>query len=247
MTASPPVAGKERAGPESGNSQNTVVIAGLWSSLPYDYLVKVSGKSDVHADLIDRFPAPLDHPAAPYLLLRTLRLNCLTRDYAPVWGELYDDGFAVDDWTPPFADWPTLGVPDWNWTMQTPLRSDYERRAALVEIDALAALMLGLSADHLALMFRAQFPVLRKYEYEMYFDNSGRKIAKDHHAQGVKQRKDDYRLLQAYLNGEDCGDLLDRYEPHPDGGVDRARGFVCPDREAEMRAAYAEFTRRLGL
>lgn len=30
--------------------------------------------------------------------------------------------------------------------------------------------MLGLSADHLALVFRAQFPVLRKYEYEMYFD-----------------------------------------------------------------------------
>jgi len=203
--------------------------------------VKVSGKANIHTDMVERFPAPLDHPAAPYLLLRTLRLNCLTRDYAPLWDELYEPGFAADSWSRPFAEWPDLGVTEHEWTMETPLRTDYERRAALVEIDALAALMLGLSADHLALMFRAQFPVLRKYEYEMYFDNQGRKIAKDHHAQGVKQQKDDYKLLQAYLEGEDSGDLLDRYEPHP------TDGFIRADREAEMRAAHAEFTQRLGL
>ncbi|WP_026455075.1 hypothetical protein [Saccharomonospora iraqiensis] len=69
----------------------------------------------------------------------------------------------------------------------------------------------------------------------MWFDNLGRKIAKDHHAHGVKQHKDDFKLLQAYLNGEDCGDLLDRYEPP----------ITSVDREAEMRAAYADFTRRL--
>lgn len=227
--------------------RKTALVSGLWSSLPYDYLVKVSGKADVQGELVNRFPAPVDHPAAPFLLLRTLRLNCLTRDYAPLWEELYQSSFATDAWTEPFAEWTALGVGDRRWTMETPLRSDFERRAALVEIDALAALMLGLSADHLALMFRAQFPVLRKYEYEMYFDNSGRKIAKDHHAQGVKQQPEDYTLLQAYLDGEDCGDLLDRYEPH-EGSIDGPlRGFVKPDREAEMRAAYAEFGRRLGL
>ena len=50
-------------------------------------------------------------------------------------------------------------------------------RAALVDTDASAALMLGLSADQLCLMYRAQFPVLRKYEYGMFFDAAGRKIA----------------------------------------------------------------------
>jgi hypothetical protein len=69
--------------------------------------------------------------------------------------ELYEVRFASDSWTLPFADWPALGVAEREWTMDTPLRSDYERRAALVEIDTLAAQMLGLTADHLALMFRA--------------------------------------------------------------------------------------------
>ncbi|MGV9736819.1 Eco57I restriction-modification methylase domain-containing protein [Rhodococcus aetherivorans] len=229
------------------DSKNTALVAGLWASLPYDYLVKVSGMSHVHAELVDRFPAPIDHPAWPYLLLRTLRLNCLTRDYAPLWEGLYQDEFSADAWTPAFVEASDLGVGERDWAMSTPLRAEFERRAALVEIDALAALMLGLTADHLALMFRAQFPVLRKYEYEMYFDANGRKIAKEHHTQGVKQQKDDFKLLQAYLEGEDCGDLLDRYTPFPPDERHDKLWFYKPDREAEMRTAYAEFERRLGL
>lgn len=228
--------------------RKTALVAGLWASLPFDYLVKVSGKSDVQAELVDRFPAPVDHPAAQQLLLRTLRLNCLTRDYAELWDALYEKEFANDSWATPFGPLlDPLGVTAHKWTMQTPLRTDFERRAALVEIDALSALMLGLTAEHLALMFRAQFPVLRKYEYEMYFDRNGRKIAKDHHAQGGHQQKDDYKLLQAWMNGEDCGDLLERYTPFaPDDDHDEP-WFYKPDREAEMRAAYADFEQRLAI
>ena len=234
-------------GHATGHLKNTVVNGGLWSSLPYDYLVKVSGKSDVR-ELTARFPAPVDHPAAQQLLLRTLRLNCLTRDYAELWDALYEKEFANDSWTTPFGPLlDPLGVTAHKWTMKTPLRTDFERRAALVEIDALSALMLGLTAEHLALMFRAQFPVLRKYEYEMYFDRNGRKIAKDHHAQGVHQQKDDYKLLQAWMNGEDCGDLLERYTPFAPDDDHEEPWFYKPDREAEMRAAYADFEQRLAI
>ncbi|WP_410595378.1 Eco57I restriction-modification methylase domain-containing protein [Amycolatopsis sp. lyj-23] len=217
------------------SKRGTVLLSGLWVSLAFDYLVKVSGKSDISDELIKRLPAPIDHPVAPYLLLRTLRLNCLTRDYAPLWQHLYESSFVEDSWTEPFKDWPQLGVAKREWDMETPLRSEFERRAALVEIDALVAIMLGLTADQLCLMYRGQFAVLRKYEYTMYFDNLGRKIAKEYHTHGVKQQPEDFKLLQAHFNGEDSGDLLDRYE----------LPITPVDREAEMRAAYAEFTRRL--
>ncbi len=225
-----------------GSVRSTVLVAGLWASVPFDYLVKVSGMSKVNTEAVDRFPAPLNHPAASLLHLRTLRLNCLTWDYAPLWEDLYEAGFAEDGWTPPFADRPGLGAAEREWTMATPLRFDFDRRAALVEIDALAALMLGLTAEQLCLMYRAQFAVLRKYEYGMYFDAQGRKIAKDHHTMGVKQQKDDYKILHAWVadRGLEC--------EAPPELTDRYRGpFRKPDREAEMRAAYAEFARRLGL
>jgi hypothetical protein len=54
-----------------------------------DYLVKVSGKADIQMELVDRFPAPLTHPLTTPLLLRTLRLNCLTRDYVPLWPQSF--------------------------------------------------------------------------------------------------------------------------------------------------------------
>lgn len=231
----------------SPDLKRTALMAGLLSSLPFDYLIKVSGRTNIYPELVDRLPAPVEHPAWVLLLLRTLRLNCLTRDYAPLWEALYQNDFAGDSWTGAFAIAREISAVDGTWAAMTPLRTDFERRAALVEIDALAALMLGLTADHLSLIFRAQFPVLRRYEYEMYFDARGRKITKDHQVQGVKQQKEDYKLLQAYLDGEDCGDLLERYVPFPADEDHDQPWFYKPDREAEMRTAYAEFERRLGL
>ena len=49
------------------NDRETCLVAGLWSSLPLDYLVKISGKADLQDELIQRFPAPLEHPSAQLL------------------------------------------------------------------------------------------------------------------------------------------------------------------------------------
>ena len=41
--------------------------------------------------------------------LRTLRLNCLTRDYAPLWEELFDPVWRDDAWADPESDQSPLG------------------------------------------------------------------------------------------------------------------------------------------
>ena len=270
--------------PRPEDALATVLMCGVWCSLPADYFVKVSGKTDLHPEFIEKLPAPLKHPAWRYLLLRTLRLNCLTRDFEPLWKALAPLTDPEDAWTPAFAGWPALAVGKraraeaphpadpqageepitWDhagdlglsaWTMDTPLRSDYERRAALVETDALGAIMLGLTAEQLCLIYRAQFGVLRKYEHTMWFDSLGRQIAKHHQAYGVHQDKADHPTLMSYIQDmEDEGldpatdqppttwyeegpytDFLSRYEAP----------FIKADREAEMTAAHAEFCRRL--
>jgi hypothetical protein len=191
----------------------------MWASLPVDFLVKASGTSELNQSIMRRFPHPRDHALVPELILRALRLNCLTADYAPLWTELFDASWQRDAWTRELPAVP-LGEVSADWTMATPLRRDAERRQALVEIDALAAVMLGITAEELCAIYRTQFGVLRKYERVMQMDANGRQVSKE-------VLKD----IAAKGGRADLG----RYE----------RPFTGVDREAEMTVAHEEFTRRL--
>lgn len=247
--------------------RDTARCAGMWATLPLDFLVKVSGVANVKEFLVKKFPLPESHPLDAALILRTLRLNCLTADYSPLWEELFDEVWLDDGWTvDPMAE-PELAAalgrvplgdvsPD--WTMATPLRRDLERRQALVELDAIAAIMLGLSAEQLCAMYRTQFAVLRKYEYKMAFDADGRKQCGYHQSAGYRQSqlqaqakagtgaagdlpKDWSNLWKLYLQWED--DPAAQADPSFWRGHYKAP-FTRPDREAEMTRAYKAFQAR---
>lgn len=119
--------------------------------------------------------------------------------------------------------------------MATPLRTEYDRRMALVEIDALAAVMLGLSAEQLCAMYRSQFAVLRKYEWEAFYASDGHKIGAATHNVGVRQTPEETAYVKAWVKAARAGD--------PTPAV--PEGWVKPDRETEMTRAHADFTARL--
>jgi hypothetical protein len=219
------------------DNQKTATVAGLWASLPLDYLVKVSGASKVNYEFSWQFPAPLSHPLTTPLLLRTLRLNCLTRDYAPIWEELFDEAWLADRWTTAESK-ATVALQTVSpaWDMSTPLRTDYDRRMALVEIDALVALMLGLTAEQLCAMYRSQFAVLRKYEWEMFFHLDGHRIGASTHNVGVRQTDEESAIVKAWKKAKLNPDAEDIVPP---------AAWIKPNREAEMTRAYEEFARRL--
>lgn len=218
----------------TGHARDTAIAAGMWASVVVDFLVKVSGTGHVQAHFAERFPHPIDHPLAPELILRALRLNCLTADYSALWGELTTDhlsAWQADSWTlasrlnhPFWSSVGEIGAVDAEWSMTTPLRRDAERRQALVEIDALAAVMLGITAEELCAIYRTQFGVLRKYERVMQMDANGRQVPND--------------VLKSYAKNPDKTDLT-----RAAGGVWQPP-FTPVDREAEMTVAHAEFSRR---
>ncbi len=62
------------------------------------------------------------------------------------------------------------------WNYKSPLRSDFARRLALLEIDVLVAKGFGLSLDHLLLIYNLQFPVLQQYERVDLYDTKGKRL-----------------------------------------------------------------------
>ncbi|WP_190814314.1 hypothetical protein [Saccharopolyspora pogona] len=225
------------------NPRETVLMSGLWSGLPLDYYLRITGKGHLDAGQARRMPAPHpDHPLAPALLLRTLRLNCLTTAYAKLWAELYDPAWRdTESWA---VDWPGLPplqdvTPEWQ--RNTPLRTERARRSALVEIDALVAVWLGMSAEALVAAYKGRFPVLLKYEAVTCFDADGWKIAGEARTRGQKQGpvKDTWPQLQEYLAAQHTGD----------DGVAPPEGFTPPfykaKREDEMKAAHGVFQAQL--
>ncbi|MEV4380807.1 class I SAM-dependent DNA methyltransferase [Streptosporangium sp. NPDC049644] len=217
--------------------RDTVLVAGFWAALPLDYMLRITGRSHLRVAEVHVMPAvDVLHPLAEALLLRTLRLNCLVEVYAPLWEKLYDPTWVSNEkWA---VGWPGLAPLEnvaSKWARETPLRSEAERRAALVEIDALVAVWLGIGVEELIAAYRSRYGVLSNYENEMWFDSNGRKIAGNFNTFGHGQTKEQFKQLMAHLDPEVNG-------PVPDGYT---APFYKADREAEYRQAHAVFSERL--
>lgn len=113
-------------------------------------------------------------------------------------------------------------------------KSAETRRILQVELDVLVGLLLDVSAEELCTIYRTQFPVLRGYEQNDLYDANGRKVPGEIN-----------RLYRK--SGESGMATEDIMRKHPQSGVEYRfefpfRGF---DREKDMRAAYAKFSRML--
>ncbi|TQF01929.1 hypothetical protein E6W39_06170 [Kitasatospora acidiphila] len=216
---------------------DVALTVGFWSALPTDYLLRITGTRHLQPGAVKRIPVPVpEHPLASALLLRALRLNCLTQAYADLWMELFDPAWLTHEtWACGWPELQPLHAVAPIWTSATPLRSERSRRAALVELDALVAVWLGVSADALIAMYKARFPVLQDFESVMWFDGNERKIAGNRYTFGHGQSKEHYEQLQAHL-------ATPSVVPPPAGYVPP---FHKVDREAEMREAHAYFQKRL--
>lgn len=209
-----------------GSHIDLAIAAGFWSSLPVDFFIKAAGVSDLYGNVVQRLPHIRHHYLEPHLLLRALRLNCLTRPYAPLWEELYDACWQRDSWVPNIGANSTnrssVGACELQWSWSTPLRSAADRRQALVEVDAIVAIMLGITSDELLTIYRTQFPVLQKYDRTALFDANGRqlptKLASEYRKKGALKATD--------LTVE---------------GITYQEPFVGVDREHDMELAHKHF------
>lgn len=229
--------GVNSVGATAGALQGLLVAAASVSSLLADFSVRSAPKNGISQYTIDRLPQPTNSVVATALILRTLRLNCVTNAYADLWHECFAPAMQFDTWAGGFqhSRRHPLGKVGPDWTHDTPLRIAADRRQALVEIDALVALGLGLTADELCTVYRTQFPVLYGYDRNTYlYDTAGRLVP--YEVLKVWRTKSDNLTAEERTATNTAGNTY-TYDPP----------FQFLDREADMRAAYAEFDRRLGI
>lgn len=222
------------ARPRGASALELLRAAATASSIVSDFLIRVVPAGDIYQATFERLPELPMTALDPLLVLRAARLNTLTEAFADLWAEAFNSEFSSDTWTSqPRGSHALIGDVSPLWTSETPLRLASERRQAQLEIDALVALSLGLTADELCAIYRTQFSVLYGYDRKRYYyDANGRLVPNS--------------VLTIWRSRQDAITVDERTATNQAGNsYTYELPFVTLDREADMRHAYAHFERIL--
>ena len=226
------------SGSETITGRSLVTAQAGLSSLLADFTLRALPKSGIYFPDFSRLPTlPHNHPLTTRVVLRALRLNCVTDAYANLWAECWDESFVVDAPILERYDERPIGP---EWTIDTPLRRAEDRRNAQAEIDVMVAMMLGVPIEDLCTIYRTQFAVLYDYDHgrgqgAYVYDANGRQLPTP-----VRQA---WEKRQRPTANEDMP-LSERTHTHPGSGVSYVYDlpFRIRDRESDFRRIHTALT-----
>ena len=230
----------------------TALMSGLVASIPFDFYIKVKEKASGGIGLLSGLPF-VESTWSERITLNALRLNCLTENYKDVWGECWNDKWSEAQWSinDQRLNDCSFGKLDKCWSLQSPIRTDYARRYALVEIDVLTAMSLGMTLEQLKTIYRIQFPVMQKIEADTWYDACGRIVfTASTNLPGVGFERKEW---ETNVKGASAGTKFNRTiidDTLPGGPVERTITYVAPfdkcDREKDYETAWEFFSRKDG-
>lgn len=227
-----------------------VSLQGMFASLPYDFFVKVVGMSNFRISTVLGLPLIINNKD---IILRSLMLVALDSRFAPLWESIYEDDFKVAQWSKKYIrlEENRFSILSSKWNQNCSIRTDYERRQALVEIDVLTAMALGMTLQQLKTIYRIQFPVLQSYEADTWYDANGRITFTNNRSLvgvGFDRKEFELNMKDAPAGKKFYRTITD--DTMPGGPVERTIEYVAPfdrcNREQDYETAWKFFEEKYG-
>lgn len=233
------------------DTKKAVLFSGSCASLVFDFFIKIMGKTNLTLDNAGKLPILSNSPYAQLIINRYLLLACPTANFKAIYNSsvisVPDDAWSKKDSR--LDDSKISNIAE-AWNFNKMLRTDFERRQALLEIDVLVALAMGLTIDELKTIYRIQFPVMAKYENDTWYDTAGRIAfsAKNYGELTYKRPEFESGIKNAPAGKKFYRTIMD--DTMPGGPVERTIEYVAPfdrcDREKDYETAWKFFEEKYG-
>ena len=230
------------------NMEELLLFSGVCVSIVGDFLIKVMGKSNTTMDNLGKLPIIKNLEFKSPIIHRVLLLMCITVNFERLWEKGYDETFKDDSFArkDSLLDDSLFFNSTSSWNEFSIARDEYTRRQLLIEIDVLVAMSLGLTLEELIELYNIQFPVVKKYENDTWYDQNGRIVfsAKSYGDLTLDRKNFETKLMKG--NRE----IVHTYEDDTtmNGVVKKTIIFEAPfikcNREADYTDAWKEFERR---
>ena len=232
---------------EFADLDSMICSAGTFASIPFDFFIKVMGKANLYSDNAGKLPivqSKFDREIA----IRSLLLNCLTKNYCDIWNKVFKEEYKEVTWSKKDSRLDNAHFTELckEWNQRFPLRTDFERRYGLVEIDVLTAMALGMTLQQLKTIYRIQFPVLQSYEADTWYDANGRITFTNNRSLvgvGFDRKEFELNMKNAPAGKKFYRTIMD--DTMPGGPVERTIEYIAPfdrcDRARDYEIAWKFF------
>mgnify|MGYP001036879023 CR=1 FL=1 len=224
------------------NETDLIEFCGLSSSIPLDFFVKTLGASNLTDSRIKALPLGVKEKYLSAIYSRVLRLNCLIENYDTIWEDHWEKEFVEEKWSlndSRLSDWNVLSK---QWDQNNMLRNYFERRQALVELDVICSMTLGLDLDQLVSMYTIQFPVLRQNENDTWYDQKGNIVFTcSKGLTGIGLDRSEWDRIKDMKSGETYEHTIEKSELYKGQKVTYHAPFDKCDRVEDYKTAWAHF------